>query len=118
MTAQMGREAYNNPWCLADADRHFFNKVNPSLSRREVLQLYCDHTRIAQDHDHAKNSAAVLCKPLHNFFHGCRTNKLFKQKFDDLIKQKTEKKQSKTSTKRKKVMLPVGGIIFHLLFTT
>jgi tRNA-dihydrouridine synthase len=99
----IGREAYNNPWSLADADRHFFNKQNPSLSRREALQNYCDHTRVAQDHDHAKNSAAVLCKPLHNFFHGCSTNKLFKQKFDDLIKRKTEKKQSKTATRTLKV---------------
>jgi tRNA-dihydrouridine synthase len=100
----IGREAYNNPWALANADRHFFNKSNPGLSRREVLQNYCDHTREAQDNDHAKNSSAVLCKPLHNFFAGCRTNKLFKQKFDDLIKQKTEKKQSKTSTKQRKVI--------------
>lgn len=99
----IGREAYNNPWSLADADRLFFNKSNPGLSRREVLQRYCDHTCAAQDSGHAKNSDAVLCKPLHNFFYGCRTNKLFKQKFDDLIKRKTEKKQSKTSTKVRKV---------------
>ena len=97
----IGREAYNNPWSLADADRYFFNKANPGHSRREVLESYLDHTRYAQDNDHAKSSAAVLCKPLHNFFYGCPTNKQFKQKFDELIKSKIEKRQGKTSKKRK-----------------
>jgi tRNA-dihydrouridine synthase A len=97
----IGREAYNNPWSLANADKHFFNKSNPSLSRREVLQHYCDYTAEAQNNsDHAKNSAAVLCKPLHNFFYGCSTNKQFKQKFDNLIKLKTEKKESTTKLKK------------------
>jgi hypothetical protein len=29
-----------------------------------------------------------MCKPLHNFFHGCPTNRQFKAKLDGLIKER------------------------------
>ncbi len=39
----IGREAYRNPWLFADADRRFFNKRNPNITRREALEGYLDH---------------------------------------------------------------------------
>lgn len=33
-----------------------------------------------------RSSTPILCKPLHNFFYGCSSNKIFKSKFDHLIK--------------------------------
>lgn len=39
----IGREAYKNPWLFADADRRFFNKSNPNVTRREALEGYLDH---------------------------------------------------------------------------
>jgi tRNA-dihydrouridine synthase A len=36
----IGREAYHNPWLLADADRHFYGKKNLCFSRFVILMLY------------------------------------------------------------------------------
>jgi tRNA-dihydrouridine synthase len=84
----IGREAYNNPWMLADADRYFYGVSNPGLSRREVLEAYLQYASEAQDRGEFKSTAPVLCRPLHNFFYGSDTNRLFKRKFDDVIKRK------------------------------
>mmetsp|Transcript_8976 Transcript_8976/g.13491 ORF Transcript_8976/g.13491 Transcript_8976/m.13491 type:complete len:406 (-) Transcript_8976:186-1403(-) len=90
----IGREAYNNPWMLADADRYYFGVPNPSLSRREALENYLQYCSDAQDKGEFKSNAAVLCKPLHNFFCGSPMNKIYKRKFDTLIKKFTSGKQN------------------------
>jgi tRNA-dihydrouridine synthase A len=36
----MGREAYQNPWVLAAADRRIFGDAEPAPSRHQVLQTY------------------------------------------------------------------------------
>lgn len=86
----IGREAYNNPWMLANADHHFFQKTNPGMSRREVLETYLAYCSRAQDKGEFKSSAAVLCRPLHNFFTSCggHHNRLYKRYFDQLIKER------------------------------
>ena len=32
-----------DPWLLTQMDARFFGKANPCLSRREVLEKYCDY---------------------------------------------------------------------------
>jgi len=82
----IGREAYNNPWRWADIDRYYYRKPNPGYSRRDVLDLYVDYAELCQQEGRYRSTAAYLCKPLHNFFHGCLTNRLYKQKLDQLLK--------------------------------
>lgn len=82
----IGREAYNNPWRWADIDRYYYKRPNPGYSRREVLDLYLDYAELCQQEGRYRSTAAYLCKPLHNFFHGCLTNRLYKQKLDHLLK--------------------------------
>jgi len=82
----IGREAYNNPWRWADIDRYYYRRPNPGYSRREVLDLYLDYAELCQQEGRYRSTAAYLCKPLHNFFHGCLTNRLYKQKLDHLLK--------------------------------
>lgn len=36
----IGREAYHNPWILAQADRRIFGNESPARSRHEVLDAY------------------------------------------------------------------------------
>lgn len=89
-TVMIGREAYHNPWMLADADRYFYNCPNPGYSRREVLEKYLLYCTKVQDSGEFKSSAAVLCRPLHNYFAGCggHYNRQYKRLFDQLIKDK------------------------------
>lgn len=82
----IGREAYNNPWVLADADERFFQCRGPGLSRREVLDAYLHYCARAQDSGLHGSATANIVKPLHNFFAGCATNRLYKQKLDGLVK--------------------------------
>lgn len=82
----IGREAYNNPWRWADIDRYYYKKTNPGYSRRDVLERYLDYAELCQLEDRYRSTIAYLCKPLHNFFHGCLTNRLYKQKLDLLLK--------------------------------
>ena len=53
----------------------------------EVLEKYFDYCDHEQGIGSYKSSTPVLCKPLHNFFHGNSANKIFKNKFDRLIKE-------------------------------
>jgi tRNA-dihydrouridine synthase len=86
----IGREAYGNPWLLANADHYYYQRPNPGLSRREVLEAYLAYCSRAQDNGEFKSSAAVLCRPLHNFFTSCggHYNRLYKRCFDRLIKER------------------------------
>lgn len=88
----IGREAYNNPWLLADADRRFFHKErNPGLSRGEVVQYYLDYANRMQELGVYGSSTPNIVKPLHNFFAGCETNRKYKQKLDTLLKSEEYK---------------------------
>jgi len=39
----MGREAYHNPYCLAELDRHIFAKNTAVISRDEIVRQYADY---------------------------------------------------------------------------
>jgi tRNA-dihydrouridine synthase A len=84
----IGREAYNNPWIMADADRYFYGKVNMQLSRWDALERYFDYCEAAQESCLYGSSTPLLCKPLHNFFHGSPENKMYKFKLDQIIKER------------------------------
>jgi tRNA-dihydrouridine synthase A len=36
----MGREAYSNPYCLADVDRQFYNAAAPAATREQIMESY------------------------------------------------------------------------------
>ena len=61
----IGREAYNNPWCLVDADRVIFGDEHPLPSRHEVIEAFMPYLeqRIAEG-THPKH---VLRHLLHLF---------------------------------------------------
>eukprot|EP01041_Mallomonas_annulata_P005108 gene5108-10221_t len=92
----IGRAAYNNPWMFADADRRFFQKRNPTYTRREAAHTYLDHVMDLQSADCFGSRIPTLAKPLHNFFSGCTENKLYKHKLDDLIKESTTTRKDLT----------------------
>jgi tRNA-dihydrouridine synthase len=82
----VGREAYNNPWAWATTDSHFYGKVDPTYTRREALDRYLAYAEGVLHSGAARSSIPYLCKPLHNYFTGCRANKPYKQKLDHLLK--------------------------------
>jgi tRNA-dihydrouridine synthase len=82
----VGREAYNNPWAWADADRYYYGKQNPGYTRSEVLDTYLAYAESVLASDAPRSSIPYLCKPLHNFFTGCPGNKFYKRKLDNLLK--------------------------------
>jgi hypothetical protein len=82
----VGREAYNNPWAWADADRYYYGKRNPGYTRSEALNSYLSYAEGVLSGDAPRSSIPYLCKPLHNFFTGCPGNKLYKRKLDNLLK--------------------------------
>jgi tRNA-dihydrouridine synthase len=104
----IGREAYHNPWILADVDRRYYHTPNPGLSRREVLEEYLKYCDRSQERGDFKALTPVLCRPLHNYFHGHPRNGLYKRQFDELIKEYT-------STRRQCRDVPVGEIVWRAM---
>jgi tRNA dihydrouridine synthase A len=94
----VGREAYNNPWAWASADSSFYGKQDPGYSRREVLEEYLRYAEEVLAADGVRSSIPYLCKPLHNFFTGCSTNKLYKRHLDHLLKVHVTKQSSSSSS--------------------
>lgn len=84
----IGREAYNNPWSLADVDSYFYGRDNPGLTRRQVLEKYLDYCDDVQSNGESiRSSTPILCKPMHNFFHGSSWNRKYKVSLDELAKR-------------------------------
>lgn len=80
----IGRQAYHEPWLLADADRVMFGKGNAGGSREEVLEAYgayADQWCESAAHGQQKMSGVVrtLLKPLAGFFYGTRVNSAWRQ---------------------------------------
>jgi tRNA dihydrouridine synthase A len=104
----IGREAYHNPWLLADVDRRYYHTANPGLSRRDVLERYLEYCDRAQDRGEFKALTPILCRPLHNYFHNHSRNGLYKRRFDELIKEYT-------STRRHCRDVRVGEIVWRAM---
>ncbi len=73
----IGRAAYEKPWMFADVDRRFFNKPNPSLSRKEVVLKYADYCEKVML-EHPEIHFHFLIKPLTFLFSGEKYNSIFK----------------------------------------
>eukprot|EP01038_Epipyxis_sp_PR26KG_P012939 gene12939-17347_t len=97
--AMIGREAYRNPFMFRHADKLFYHdNTLHCVSRRQVLNNYIDYAMHAQDQNWHGSGTCNVIKPLHNFFTGCRTNVLYKQKLDELLKSVTSQKINKNNT--------------------
>ncbi len=96
----IGREAYRNPWMFAQADRLFYNDTSYSIgTRRDVIEKYLDYAEESSKKDIFGSNCCSIVKPLHNVFHGCDTNTLYKRKLDDLLKKyssRVDKEQDMT----------------------
>jgi tRNA-dihydrouridine synthase A len=73
----IGRAAYENPWMFADVDRRFFNKPNPSNSRKEVALKYSEYCENSMLEDPGLHFH-FLIKPLTFLFSGEKYNNVFK----------------------------------------
>ena len=82
----IGREAYNNPFLFQTADEEFYGDIHSShLTRGAVLDKYLDYVEKAQQEQFFGSKTCLIAKPLHNIFHGCASNHLYKQKLDGLL---------------------------------
>ena len=87
----VGREAYNNPFLFTTADSEFFNSPDQYFTRMEILDKYLDFVEEAQDLHLYHSNTCNMMKPLHNIFHGCAANPIYKQKLDAMIVQHSKK---------------------------
>ena len=83
----IGREAYHSPWMFADADRRYYQKQNPSYSRREVAERYLEYSLDCQQKGCFNSGTANIAKPLHNFFSDCDENRAYKRSLDAWLKK-------------------------------
>jgi len=72
----MGREAYSNPYIMAEVDREFYNDVSTPASRDQVLQQYMEYTnqRIAQG-----SRLNHLSKHIVGLYHGEPRSRLWRR---------------------------------------
>ncbi len=63
----IGREAYHNPYLLAEVDRRFFADRRPAPARHDVLRCYGAYAQAQQERG---VPAGVLLRPLLGLFHG------------------------------------------------
>ena len=82
----IGRAAYNSPTIFANADSTFFGEKDPCLTRRDLLQRYCDYCDRfpAPDADGRAMSVAILLKPVQNLMNGIRNNTVYRRYLNDL----------------------------------
>ena len=77
----LGRIALDNPWMLADADRHWFGDRTRPVSRREVLEAAVPYM-IRRAEDGA--SRGLLIQPLMNLFAGRKGAKAWKRAMTEI----------------------------------
>ncbi len=63
----IGREAYSNPWILADVDRRFYGEPEVSRSRLDILEAYLPYVAAERA---AGVRLAPLVKPILGLFQG------------------------------------------------
>jgi len=91
----IGRLSYDNPWILSDFDRVFYNKPNPRLSRREILEIWGQYGDFVME----KNKLIkppTLVKPVINLFAGEKSNAKYRQFLGDPQNFKNNAKFSDT----------------------
>lgn len=86
----IGREAYNNPFLFATADSEFYAVAKPictDKTKDDILHAYLDYAKKMKEEKVYGSNTCNIVKPLHNFFHGHRSNPLYKQRLDALLKE-------------------------------
>lgn len=85
----IGREAYNNPFLFASADSQFFDvqSICTGKTKEDILHTYLEYAHQMKVCEVYGSNTCNIIKPLHNFFHGHKTNNLYKQKLDVLLKE-------------------------------
>ena len=93
----IGRAAYTNPSMFASADSEFFGVNDQGLSRREVLDRYCDYCEWAQSDEGPRYTVkgktmvvntAVLLNGMRNIMHGLPLQQKYRVALNDIYMQK------------------------------
>ena len=74
----IGRQAYANPWILAQADSTIFNTTPPSATRRSALTKFA-HYIAQREHNGDPPRAHTLLAHLAGFFHGCHGSRAWRR---------------------------------------
>lgn len=89
----LGRIATKDPWLLTQVDARFFGKANPCLSRREVLEKYCDYVdKHTQERKLVKRGLLVPIVPL---FHGKKDGRRFRQELNRALDEDKRSRANK-----------------------
>eukprot|EP00741_Cyanophora_paradoxa_P012957 tig00020660_g12513.t1 len=81
----IGRAAYENPfYVFANADACLYGAENPSLSRREVLELYGEFGEVRMRE--TRQSRSAIIKPVLGLFTGDRGARAFRRAVDTGLK--------------------------------
>ena len=89
----IGRQAYANPVMFATADSEFFGTSDPGLTRREVLDRYCDYCEWAQSDEGPRYTvkgnkvitvtSSVLLNAMRNVMHGLQGQQRWRVALND-----------------------------------
>ncbi len=89
----IGRQAYANPAMFATADSEFFGTNDPGLTRREVLDRYCDYCEWAQSDEGPRYTvkgnkvitvtSSVLLNAMRNVMHGLQGQQRWRVALND-----------------------------------
>lgn len=89
----IGRAAYHNPIVFAQADSTFWGVRDPCLTRREVLEKFCEYCDAMQSEEGPKKrvsgalntvSTSVLLNAMRNFVSGLRHTNRFRTRLNDV----------------------------------
>lgn len=93
----IGRQAFANPCMFASADSEFFGQADQGLSRREVLDRYCDYCEWAQSDEGPRYSvknktmtvtSGVLLNAMRNVMHGLPWQQKYRVALNDIYMEK------------------------------
>ncbi len=72
----IGREAYQNPWILAEADRRIFGDTSPAPDRREVIERLLPYAESMVSQGVPLNR---ITRHILGLFHGCQGARRFRR---------------------------------------
>jgi len=78
----LGRLIQNNPFCLLEVDKIFFNSVEKKISHTEIISEYFEYVK----NNLEKDSIFRLLSPLLSIFFGLPNSKSFKTKINYTMK--------------------------------
>ncbi len=72
----IGREAYHNPWLLAEADARLFAEASSQLTREQVLREFAEYARFQMAHG---SGLQHLARHILGLYHGQPGGRLFRR---------------------------------------